>query len=401
MAQTTTESSTDGSQKSKITNWLREADLLIRSGRYLVADDLLQEVLRLDPKNDSARSFQDRIQFLIKQLSQRPNLSKELQEEVKKYSELMVKRRVNKSSSLVELAQKFLEDGDLKQSSDYIARALALDPGNAYAKALMHRLGELQKKHSGSPQDPDNVFKYRSFIWETWHKGQPSEAQLGILKSMQRALSITDEAAVQIEKEVRNRLYRDSLAEIWRSGGISAFTEPAIEDLRKNLGVTKADHLNVEAALLKEMPKARVRGTVLVVEEDEGSLLEITQKLRAQSFAVIAAASVEEALSSLKKASPDIVLSEMHFRAKPLGLELFEFIRTTPGTRHAAFLFMAPTFERTTLIIGRRLGVDEFILKPIDYEMLVGTLIGKLLREGSQMPSAQHIPARIKGQLLR
>src|SRR5258708_7405007 len=94
--------SPDQSHKNKITNWLREADLLIRSGRYLVADDLLQEVLRLDPRNENARSFQDRIAFLIKQLSQRPNLTKEVQEEVRKYSDLMVKRRVSKSSSLVE-----------------------------------------------------------------------------------------------------------------------------------------------------------------------------------------------------------------------------------------------------------------------------------------------------------
>ena len=397
----TPESSPDQSQKNKIINWLREADLLIRSGRYLVADDLLQEVLRLDPGNDNARSFQDRIAFLIKQLSQRPNLTKEVQDEVKKYSDLMVKRRVSKSSSLVELAQKFLEDGDLKQTSDYIARALALDPGNTYAKALMGRLTELQKKHSGSAQDPDNVFKYRSFIWETWHKGQPSEAQLGILKSMQRALGINDETAAQIEKEVRNRLYRDSLAEIWRTGGISAFTEPAIEELRKRLEVSKTDHLSVEAALLREMPKVRVRGTILIVDEDENSLLEIAQHVRAQAFAVIAAASVEEALSSLKKASPDIILSELHFRAKPLGLELFEFIRTTPATRHSPFIFMAPAFDRTTLLIGKRLGVDEFILKPIDYEMLLGTLVGKLHREGGHRTPAQHLSARIQNQLLR
>jgi CheY-like chemotaxis protein len=400
MPQETT-SSPDQSQKNKITNWLREADLLIRSGRYLVADDLLQEVLRLEPANDTARSFQDRITFLVKQLSQRPNITKEVADEVKKYSELMVKRRVSKSSSLVELAQKYLEDGDLKLTSDYIARALALDPGNTYAKALMNRLSELQKKHSGSPSDPENVFKYRSFIWETWRKGQPSEAQLGILKSMQHALGITDEAAVQVEKEVRNRLYRDSLAEIWRTGGISAFNERAVEELRQKLDVSKTDHLTVEAALLQEMPKVRVRGTVLVVDENEDSLLEIAQKVRAQSFAVIAAASVEEALSSLKKASPEIVLCEMHFRAKPQGLELFEFIRTTPATKDAAFLFMASAFDRTTLIIGKRLGVDEFIQKPIDFELLMATLAGKLNREGSQRSSAQHFSARIQNQLLR
>ncbi len=91
----------------------------------------------------------------------------------------------------------------------------------------------------------------------------------------------------------------------------------------------------------------------------------------------------------------------MHFRAKPLGLELFEFIRTTHATRHAAFIFMAPAFDRTTVLIGKRLGVDEFILKPVDYELLVATLAGMLLREGGQAPSGQHVSAKIRNQLLR
>jgi len=383
-------------EKKQITDWLLESDKLIRSGRYLVADELLQKVLGVDPTNENARSYQERIQFLIKQLSQRAGLSTELQEEIRKYTELLGRRKVSQSSSLVEMAQKSLEAGDLKRAFIDITKALALDPENSYAKALMQQLAELQKKHSGSPQDPENVFKFRSFAWETWHRSHPTEAQLGNLKRLQRQLAIPDEAASQIEREVRNRLYRDALAEIWRSGGISAFTLPVIDELRNRYGVSKADHQAVEMALLKESRNDRVRGTVLVVEEDENSLLEVTQKLRAQSFAVIAAASIEEGLSTLETVSPDIVLSGIHFQGKPLGFDLFEFIRSSPATRHAAFLFMAPAFDRTTRIIGKRLGVDEFIFKPIDYEILVGTLIGKLMAKGSQKPLAPQMPSTIK-----
>lgn len=387
-----TEPSLIEKQKQQIAEWLREADKLIRAGRYLVADEILQQVLGIDPANENARSYQERIQFLIKQLSQRPGLSKNLQEEIRSYSELLLRRKTNQSGSLLDTARKFLEDGDMKKASEDIAKALALDPGNSYAKALMQRLGELQKKHTGSPQDPENVFSYRSFIWETWNGGRPTEAQAAILKSLQKQLGIPEEAAEQIEHEVRNRLYRDALTEIWRSGGISAFTIATVDELREKFGVSKADHLLVESALLREMRKDRVRGTILVVDEDENGLLDITQKLRAQSFAVIAAAGVQEALSTLKTVSPDIILSEVNFQGKPAGFDLFEFIRSTPATLHAPFLFMAPAFDRTTRIIGKRLGVDEFIFKPIDYEILLGTLIGKLMGKGSQRPLAPHAP---------
>ncbi|HZY10825.1 MAG TPA: hypothetical protein VFF29_06690, partial [Bacteroidota bacterium] len=56
-------------------------------------------------------------------------------------------------------------------------------------------------------------------------------------------------------------------------------------------------------------------------------------------------------------------------------------IRGTPATAHVPFLFMTSTMDRTTLVISKRLGVDDFLTKPLDYELLFATMTGKLLRK--------------------
>jgi CheY-like chemotaxis protein len=364
----------------QIADWLREVDKLIRAGRYLAADGFLLKIFDVDPHNELAVSYQDRIQFLIKQLSQRTGLSKDIEAEIRKYGDLLRERRGNRTSTLLVTAQRLLDRGDVNKAYADASKALALDPANSYAKALVQRLTELQKRHSGTGQDPDNVFKFRAFAWDTWQKGSPSEMQLSTLKKVQSDLGISDEPAKQIEREVKNRLYREALNQVWQTGGISAFTVSAVEELRAAFGVARADHLVVESGLLREVRKNRVRGTVLVVEDNEKSLLELAQTLRSNSFAVIAAANVEEGLATLETVSPDIVLSEISFQSGPAGFDLFEFIRATPATQQTPFLFMSSDVDRTTRIIGKRLGVDDFVLKPIDYELLIGTLTGQLLR---------------------
>ncbi len=388
-------------QQSRIGELLVESDRLIRSGRYSAADELLQDVLGADPGNDNARKYLDRIQYLVKQLSQRSDLTKEVRDEIRNYSALLAARKLSQSASLLDAARKYIEAGDIKKASVDTARALALDPGNSYARALMQQLTDLQKKHAGSPDDPDNILKFRSFVWETWHKGNPSEVQRGILKGVQKQLGILDDAAIRVETELRNRLYKDALTEIWRGGGISAFSLPEVERLQTKFGVSPIDHVAVESALVRDMRKELVRATVLVVDEDSNHLLEITKQLRAHSFAIVAAAGVEEALTALETVSPDAVVSEINFQETPLGFDLFEFIRTTPATRHVPFIFITSELDRITHIIGKRLGVDEFLSKPVDYELLACTLMGKVAQRGSQKPLAPQASASDRGRFIK
>jgi CheY-like chemotaxis protein len=370
-------------QKMQIEEWLRQADRHIRAARYIAADEALQKVFEVDPTNEVAEAYHGRIQFFIKQVSQRVGMNVELQAEIRKYNELVARRKVNEVQSYLVKGQKALEEGQLKKASDYVKKALAFNPDNAYAHALKRRIEELQKSGIPEKNSSESVAKLRTVVLETWRDGAPPVAQQNIIKKMQEELGITIGTRLALEREVRNSLYKDALREIWNTGGLSAFTSTTIDELRHKFAISMVDHSFVEGALLKEVRKNKVKATILVLDEDEGNLLEIAKQLRLNSYAVVAAGNIEEALRTVKTITPDVILSEVNFSAGPLGFEFFEFIRSVLGNHASPFFFMTKSLDRTTAIIGKRLGVDDFITKPIDFEMLIASITGKLQRNTS------------------
>ena len=364
-------------QKLRVEDWLRHADQLIREGRYIAADEILQKVFQSDAGNDIAHSYEDRIQFLIKQLSQRVGLNNDIQGEIRKYRTIHLQRRTNRIQSMLIGAQRFLDDGYLKKAAELAAKALVVDPENAYARAFSQRVTELQREagvHEGSESD----LKFRALLIEAWRDGSPTEGQDAVLARMQKELLVGAQRRQELEREAKNHLYKERLHSIWLTGGISAFTPGVAEDLRDRFGINRHDYTAIEAAVLREVRKNRIKGTVLIVDEGERSLLDMTTTLRTNGYAVIAAGSFGEVLGTVREFTPDVILCELFVGKEPVGLDVYELIRKTGVTRHAPFYFLADRVDRSTEIIARRLGVSGFFLKPIDNEMLLATISGRI-----------------------
>jgi CheY-like chemotaxis protein len=370
--------SLDSVQKALIDDLLQQADKHIRGGRYLAADELLQKVFAFHPDNSVARSYQDRIQFLIKQLSQRVGLETDIYDEIRKYRELLIKRKSHQINSFLSSAQKFLDDGSFRKASEQASKALAIDPDNIYAKALLQRLTELQHTHGSTVAETEREYKFCSTLREYWRNGKPSGEQLETLKGKQNELKISEGKRLELEREIKNELYKNALQNIWNTGGLSAFTSETIDTLRNNFDISRIDHSYIESSLLRDFRKNKIKGNILIMDDNDELLLEMTGKLRSNFFAVIAAGTLDEALASLKIVTPGIIISQMNFPSGQMGFELYEFIRSKRYMKHIPFIFMTPSLDRTTHLIGKRLGVDEFIQIPIDYELLVATLDGIL-----------------------
>ncbi|MDI6766801.1 MAG: response regulator [Bacteroidota bacterium] len=383
--------SLDRIKKMQIDDWLRQTDKHIREGRYIAADELLQKVFEINPENTVGHSYQDRIQFLVKQLSQRVGLEDEIYKEIKKYRDLISKRKTNQINSFLTSSQKLLDEGHLRKAIEQANKALALDPENIYTKALMQRLTEMQHKPGCTIAETERDLKFCAAIKEFWRNGKPSEDQYQIIFKMQNELNFSDGKHLEYERDIKNTLYKETLHEIWLTGGLSAFTPDVIDSLRKKFEISRIDHSVIESSLLKEFRKNRIRGTILIVDADDKSLLEISAVLRSHFFAVIAAGSLDEALACLKIATPNVIISEMNFQSGSDGFEFYEFIRTTSYTKNIPFIFMTNNIDRATLLIGKRLGVEEFILKPIDFELLVATLNGKIVLKTPQHTASKNL----------
>ncbi|HEX9007291.1 MAG TPA: response regulator [Bacteroidota bacterium] len=129
-----------------------------------------------------------------------------------------------------------------------------------------------------------------------------------------------------------------------------------------------------------QAPGVRRPEVILVVDQDERVLTGLNETFRRYGFPVVGAGTVQEATEVLSTCVPDVVLSEVNFESGPRGLELFQQIKSLQPEQDRIFLFLTSRLERNAEIAGRRLGVDDYILKPFDPDVVAATVMRCLAR---------------------
>jgi CheY-like chemotaxis protein len=135
-----------------------------------------------------------------------------------------------------------------------------------------------------------------------------------------------------------------------------------------------------ETTGLAFVQNARRGELVLLVDQDERILTSLALTLRRYGFNAVGAGSYDEAIEAVRDFKPDIVVSEVNFENGSVGYDLYLWIRTNVGTERLPFLFLATRIDRDTLIAGKRLGVNDFILKPLDEDLVVASILNCLAR---------------------
>ncbi len=126
--------------------------------------------------------------------------------------------------------------------------------------------------------------------------------------------------------------------------------------------------------------EGKERTVLLLVDQDEQLLCSFSPALRRHGYRTVGAASYDEAVEALGHCSPGIVVSEINFDTGARGFDLFLWMRTNTSFVNTPFLFHATRLDREVLIAGKRFGVDDFLLKPTDGDVLaaaVARAIGK------------------------
>ena len=109
---------------------------------------------------------------------------------------------------------------------------------------------------------------------------------------------------------------------------------------------------------------------IVVVDQDERVLTGFAEALVRRGFRFAGAATYEEAVELLSIVVPDIIVSEVNFDTGARGFDLFLWMRTNAALANVPFLFHATRIDRDVMIAGRRFGVDDFLVKPVDGELL-------------------------------
>lgn len=118
---------------------------------------------------------------------------------------------------------------------------------------------------------------------------------------------------------------------------------------------------------------------LLVVDDDPGLLLAVSETLRSEGYDVMTARRGSEALVRVAEALPDLIISDIRMPGMD-GYQLVRNLRSAPHTRLVPIVFLTAKDETADRIVGFRSGADAYITKPFEPEELVAIVEGILQR---------------------
>src|ERR1700761_2975440 len=127
---------------------------------------------------------------------------------------------------------------------------------------------------------------------------------------------------------------------------------------------------------MSRMPDARK--TILCIEDDRETAALIAEELLDRGYDVSIAHDGREGLAAILKLMPDLVLSDISMPAMS-GFELLDRLVTlSPRFSKMPFVFLTALSDRDNELKGRQLGADDYVTKPIDFEMLAAIIAARL-----------------------
>ena len=124
---------------------------------------------------------------------------------------------------------------------------------------------------------------------------------------------------------------------------------------------------------------SRQQPLVLVTDDHEDTRLLFRTLLGMRGYAVIEAADGEEAVQLAESASPDLILMDGTLPRLD-GLSATRLIRKLGKGRKTPIVFVCGRAEPNFRAIALDAGCDEFLVKPLDFELL-GAILDKHLGE--------------------
>ena len=118
---------------------------------------------------------------------------------------------------------------------------------------------------------------------------------------------------------------------------------------------------------------------LLVVDDDPGLLLAVSETLRAEGFDVATARRGADALVLVAQSLPDLIISDIRMPGMD-GYQLVKNLRSNARTRLVPIVFLTAKDETADRIQGFRTGVDAYLTKPFEAEELVAVVAGILTR---------------------
>ena len=123
---------------------------------------------------------------------------------------------------------------------------------------------------------------------------------------------------------------------------------------------------------------AEARKKILCIEDDRETAALIAEELVERGYEVSIAHDGREGLGAILKTMPDLVLSDISMPVMS-GFELLErLVALAPRFSKMPFVFLTALTDRDNELKGRQLGADDYVTKPIDFDVLATIIAARL-----------------------
>ena len=127
-------------------------------------------------------------------------------------------------------------------------------------------------------------------------------------------------------------------------------------------------------------PLNETRRRILCIEDDRDTASLICEELVDRGFDVDAAYNGPDGLAAILKEPPDLVLSDVGMPGMS-GFQLLERLTSlAPRFASVPFVFLTALGDRDNEIKGWQLGADDYLTKPVDYDVLAARINARLTR---------------------
>jgi DNA-binding response OmpR family regulator len=117
---------------------------------------------------------------------------------------------------------------------------------------------------------------------------------------------------------------------------------------------------------------------ILCIEDDRETAALIAEELTERGFEVVTAYNGGEGFAAIFKIMPDLILCDINMRIMS-GFEVLEHLtKIAPRFGNMPFVFLTALTDRNNELKGRQLGADDYVTKPIDFDILAAIITARL-----------------------
>ncbi|MEK6566047.1 MAG: response regulator, partial [Bacteroidota bacterium] len=137
-------------------------------------------------------------------------------------------------------------------------------------------------------------------------------------------------------------------------------------------------HLAAESKILWAKSSPHAKGTILIVDDEKSIVVSLAMHLKKHGYDAVTAESVEKALELIEQNPPALILSDLNFQSGMTGMDFYERVRHNDAFKAIPFILMSGINDNFVIRAALRMGIDSFLGKPFNLELLLATVEGKI-----------------------